>query len=144
MEVHLHPVHRSPGDRPRAECPTYIPAAEGGGTSILLFSKTGTTGGVCPPGTPNACPPPPPPPPPSHGEEADRSEAGTRSRAHYQLEEQEVPCVKCFTNGVYWATGEEDNDGVLQIKRRGRQQEGGYANEAFHDVQNDGGLSTAG
>lgn len=121
----------APGDGPRAECPTYIPAAEAGGTSILLFSKTGTTGGVCPPGTPNACPPPP-----SRGEEADRSEAGTRSRPH-QLEEQEVPCVKCFTNGVYWATGEEDDDGVLQIKRRGRQQEGGYANEAFHDVQND-------
>ena len=39
----------APGDGPRMECPTYIPAAEPGGVSVLLFSKTGTNG-VCPPG----------------------------------------------------------------------------------------------
>ncbi len=34
------------------------------------------------------------------------------------------------TNGVYWATGKEVN-GSLIINRTGRQQSGGYANEAM-------------
>eukprot|EP01052_Picozoa_sp_SAG31_P040164 SAG31_NODE_5751_length_2345_cov_1.588157_3_plen_320_part_01 len=118
----------APGDGPRMECPTYFPAASAGGVSVLLFSKTGTNG-ACPPGTPNACPPP--------------AESGAATPGALATTDGTVPCVgpaggccKCWTNGVYWATGIERADSTLEIQHRGRQQVGGYANEGFHDAQN--------
>ena len=38
---------------------------------------------------------------------------------------------------MYWATGVETASGTLGVTSIGRQQSGGYANEAFHDVPND-------
>ena len=40
------------------------------------------------------------------------------------------------THGTYWATGTEDASGVMHVRKHGAQQHGGYANEAFEDVQN--------
>ena len=40
------------------------------------------------------------------------------------------------THGTYWATGTEDASGVMSVQKHGAQQHGGYANEAFEDVQN--------